>query len=121
MKKIFNLLFFFCVIPALVFAQNLQIKGKVTDAKDGSPLVGVTVKTQNNSGVMTDLDGKYTINAQKGDILSFSFLSMTTQTVKVESAKDINIALSDDDKILDEIVVVGYGTMKKRDLSGSVG
>ncbi|BES60186.1 SusC/RagA family TonB-linked outer membrane protein [Dysgonomonas capnocytophagoides] len=121
MKKIFNLLFFFCVIPALVFAQNLQIKGKVTDAKDGSPLVGVTVKTQKNSGVMTDLDGKYTINAQKGDILSFSFLSMTTQTVKVESAKDINIALSDDDKILDEIVVVGYGTMKKRDLSGSVG
>ena len=121
MKKIFNLLFFFCLIPSLVLAQNLQIKGRVTDAKDGSPLVGVTVKNQKNAGTMTDIDGNYSINVQKGDVLTFSFISMTPQTVKVESNKDINVKLSEDDRLLDEVVVVGYGTMKKRDLSGSVG
>lgn len=121
MKKIFNLLFFFCVIPSLVFAQNLQIKGTVTDAKDGSPLIGVTVKTQKNVGTITDIDGKYSITAQKGDVLTFSFVSMVTQTVIVVSNKDIDIAMKEDALLLDELVVVGYGTMKKRDLSGSVG
>ncbi len=120
MKKILYFLFLFCVMPALVHAQDFLITGKVTDANDSSPLVGVTVKNQSQSSTITDLDGSYSIKAKKGDVLTFSFLGMLSQSVKVESNKSINVALKDDNVALSEIVVVGYGTMKKKDLTGSV-
>ncbi len=107
-------------MPALVHAQDFLITGKVTDANDSSPLVGVTVKNQSQSSTITDLDGSYSIKAKKGDVLTFSFLGMLSQSVKVESNKSINVALKDDNVALSEIVVVGYGTMKKKDLTGSV-
>jgi len=104
----------------MVNAQSFQITGTVTDASDGSTLPGVTVKTQDNTATLTDLDGKYSIQANTGDVLSFSFLGMTTQTVKVGSQRTINVALKEDLVALDEVVVVGYGTMKKSDLTGAV-
>ncbi|WP_320973820.1 SusC/RagA family TonB-linked outer membrane protein, partial [Dysgonomonas capnocytophagoides] len=120
MKKNLYLFLLLILFPCVLFAQDFQITGVVTDASDGSPLIGVTVKTQENVGTMTDIDGKYTINAKKGDVLTFSFMSMETQKVKVEGQKTINIALKEDSQLLDEIVVVGYGTMKKSDLTGSL-
>lgn len=120
MKKILSLLFFLCLIPTVVFAQEFQIKGKVTDAADGSPLVGVTVSTQDHVAVMTDIDGNYTIKAKKGDVLSYSFISMLTQTRKVDSGRNIDVALAEDNQLLDEVVVVGYGTQRKSDLTGAV-
>jgi len=103
-----------------MFAQSLQISGKVTDALDGSPMPGVTVQTQDKVAVMTDIDGNYTIKANKGDVLTFSFIGMEPQSVKVESQQVINISLKEDNVALEEVVVVGYGTMKKSDLTGSV-
>lgn len=120
MRKNLYLFLLLFLIPCAVLAQSFQITGIVTDAADGSPLIGVTVKTQNNVGTMTDIDGKYTINVKKGDVLTFSFVSMQTQTVTVESQTAINIALKEDSRLLDEIVVVGYGTMRKSDLTGSL-
>lgn len=120
MKRILYLLFLFCIIPCAAFAQTYQIVGKVTDAADGSPLAGVTVQTQTKVATMTDIDGRYTIQANKGDVLSFTFLGMTTQNIKVESAKEINVALKDANVDLQEVVVVGYGTAKKTDLTGAV-
>ncbi|MBS5980670.1 MAG: carboxypeptidase-like regulatory domain-containing protein, partial [Dysgonomonas mossii] len=120
MRKILFLLLLICMVPCAMYAQNYQISGKVTDAKDGSPMPGVTVQTQTKVGVMTDFDGNYTIKANKGDVLTYSFIGMTPQSVKVESDKPINVALQEDNVALEEVVVVGYGTMKKSDLTGSV-
>lgn len=120
MRKILYLLLLICVMPCAVFAQAYQISGKVTDAKDGSPMPGVTVQTQAKVGVMTDFDGSYSIKANKGDVLTFSFIGMTPQSVKVESDKNIDVALQEDNVALEEVVVVGYGTMKKSDLTGAV-
>jgi TonB-linked SusC/RagA family outer membrane protein len=102
-----------------MYAQSYQISGKVTDAKDGSPMPGVTVQTQARVGVMTDIDGNYSIKANKGDVLTFSYMGMTSQSVKVESDKSIDILLREDNVALDEVVVVVYCTMKKSDLSGA--
>lgn len=120
MRRILYLLFLICLTPCL-FAQSLQISGKVTDAIDGSPLPGVTVQTQAKVAVVTDVDGNYSITANKGDILTFTFIGMVPQSVKVESERVINIVLKEDDVALEEVVVVGYGTMKKSDLTGAVG
>lgn len=119
MRKILYLLLLICLAPC-VYAQSYQISGKVTDALDGSPMPGVTVQTQTKVGVMTDDEGIYTIKANKGDILTFSFIGMTPQSVKVESEKNINVALKEDNVALEEVIVVGYGTMKKSDLTGAV-
>lgn len=119
MNKLFHFLILFCVLPYMVQAQTLNITGRVTDARDGSGLPGVTVRG-NNVGTATDIDGNYSIKADKGDELTFSFLGMTTQTVKVGTNTTIDVALKDDSKALDEVVVVGYGTMKKSDLTGAV-
>jgi hypothetical protein len=119
MRKILFLLFLIAA-PCAIYAQSYQISGKVTDAADGSPMPGVTVQTQAKVGVMTDENGSYTIKADKGDVLTFSFLGMAPQSVKVESANNIDIALKEDNVALDEVVVIGYGTVKRKDLTGSV-
>lgn len=108
-------------MPAVVYAQEFQITGTVTDASDGSPLMGVIIKSQDQSATaITDLDGGYSVKVKKGDVLTFSYLGMKSQNVTVESNKTINVAMSEDNVALGEVVVVGYGTMKKRDLTGSV-
>lgn len=108
-----------CLIPCEVIAQTNTIKGTVSSS-DG-PVIGATVKVKGSSnGVVTELDGNYTIKANPGDVLSFSYLGMTTKDVKVGKQTVINVSMSDDDKLLDEVVVVGYGKMKRSDLTGSV-
>lgn len=119
MRKILYLLLLI-VAPCSIYAQSYQISGKVTDANDGSPMPGVTVQTQARVGVMTDDDGSYSIKANKGDILTFSFIGMVPQSIKVESGKNIDVALVEDNVALEEVIVVGYGTTKKTDLTGSV-
>lgn len=120
MRKNLYLFIMFILMPCAMFAQSYQITGVVTDASDGSPLIGVTVKTQGNVGTLTDIDGRYIIAAQNGESLTFSFISMETQTIKVVSDSPINVALKEDSQLLDEVVVVGYGTMRKSDLTGSL-
>ncbi len=120
MKKILYLVFLCCLIPCTLYAQSNQITGTVTNASDGSPMIGVTVTTQDYVGTITNIDGKYFITAKQGDVLTFSFLGMQTQTAKVESQNVINIVLKEDSQLLDDVVVVGYGTIRKSDLTGSL-
>ena len=108
-----------CLMPCEALAQTNTIKGTVSSA-DG-PVIGATVKVKGSSnGVVTDLDGNYTIKAKPGDVLSFSYLGMETKDVKVGKQTVINVSMDNDDKLLEEVVVVGYGKMKRSDLTGSV-
>ena len=104
----------------LTFAQK-TIQGTVKDA-NGDPMIGVTITDQNGkAGGITDLDGKFTIqNADPNAVLTFSYIGCKPKKVKVGSQKTWNIVLEDDNAALDEVVVVGYGTMRKRDVTGSI-
>lgn len=106
-----------------VSAQNTQIvTGIVTSAKDKMPAPGVNILIKGTNTVTTsDLDGQYSIKAAPSDILVFSYISYASQEIAVGTKTLINVALKDDLTALDEVVVIGYGTQKKSDLSGSVG
>lgn len=103
------------------FAQQKTIQGTVKDS-NGEPMIGVTITDQNGkaSGI-TDLDGNFTIqNVEPNTVLTFSYIGCKTQKIKVGGQKSWNITLEDDNAALDEVVVVGYGTMRKRDVTGSI-
>jgi len=101
--------------------QNLSVSGVVTDAADGSPLIGVSVKVKGtNTGTLTDVNGHYAINAAQGSTLVFSYIGMEKQEISAKS-NVINLKMKSDAKVLDEVVAIGYGTAKKKDLTGSVG
>ena len=121
-KKVYStviVLMLLCLSPLTAQAQTNTVKGTVTSS-DG-PVIGATVKVKGSStGVVTDMDGNYTIKVKPGDVLSFTYLGMTTKEVKVGKQATINVTLSEDDKLLEEVVVVGYGKMKRSDLTGSV-
>ena len=118
MKRLLYVLFF-CALSIIGYAQ-IVVSGTVTDAIDGFPMPGVSVKVQNTTIVtVTDVDGKYTVSANPGNVLIFSFLGKVTQNITVPPDGKIDVVLHDDTKTLDEVVVVGYGTMKKSDLSGA--
>ncbi|MDR1983513.1 MAG: TonB-dependent receptor [Prevotellaceae bacterium] len=115
-------LLLFCLLLTSVTleAQNKNISGKVTD-KSFYPLVGVTVRVQGTPLVVaTDLSGQYTISAALGNILEFSYIGMETQLITVGSSSIIDVVLEEDAVALDETVVIGYGSAKKRDLTGSI-
>ncbi len=96
------------------------IKGTVKDS-NGLPVAGANVKVVGTkNAVSADINGAYQISASKGDVLEFSFIGMKTTTVKVGAATTINVKLEDDQKVLDEVVVVGYGTKTKAALTGAV-
>jgi len=100
--------------------QNLSVSGVVTDAGDGSPLVGVSVLVKGSStGTITDMNGKYNLKAAQGSTLVFSYIGMEKQQVVVKS-NVVNVKLTSDSKMLNEVVAVGYGSLRKKDISGSV-
>ncbi len=100
--------------------QNLSVSGVVTDAGDGSPLVGVSVLIKGSStGTITDMNGKYSLKVAQGSTLVFSYIGMESQQAAVKS-NVINVKLTSDSKMLDEVVAVGYGSSRKQDISGSV-
>lgn len=104
---------------ASVFAQSI-ISGTVKDGND-EPLPGVTVAVHgSNNGTITDVNGKYSINAKSNDVLVFSYIGMATQEIKIAGKHIINIIMKDDVASLDEIVVVGYGTQKRASITGAV-
>ncbi|CCH51752.1 TonB-dependent receptor plug [Fibrisoma limi BUZ 3] len=101
--------------------QDVQISGRVTDEKgEGLPGVNIQIKSTTR-GTITDADGNYRLSVQNtGAVLVFSLVGYVAQEVTVGSQKVVNISLAPDDKTLDEVVVVGYGTQRKRDVTGSV-
>ena len=106
-----------------LLAQNDKtITGVVTLAKDAMPLPGVNVMIKGTNKVTsTSVDGDYAIKASANDILVFTYIGSATQEIKVGNQTTINIAMKDDVNKLEEVVVIGYGTQKKSDLSGAVG
>lgn len=105
-----------------IMAQKRTVSGIVTDSKN-EPLIGVnvTIKNASTTGTITDIDGKYSLEIPSGNsVLVFSYIGYSTQEVKVSNRSVVDIVLKDDMQALEEVVVVGYGTMKKSDLTGSV-
>lgn len=100
--------------------QTSKITGVVTD-DFGEPVIGATVRVKNaNNGTITDVNGNYSVNAAKNAILVVSFVGYKTQEVAVKGKTLINITLIEDSQMLEETVVIGYGSVKKRDLTGAV-
>ncbi|MDN3594271.1 SusC/RagA family TonB-linked outer membrane protein [Zunongwangia endophytica] len=121
-RKPFRVLAFFILIGFSANAQDGQlITGTVTSESDGLPLPGVNVIIKGtNNGAVTDIDGNYSIEANANDVIVYSFIGFKPQEVSVGAQTEINVALSDDLNALDDVVVVGYGTQRKEDLTGSV-
>lgn len=120
MKKF--ILTMLCIFAALApaWAQQRQIKGVVVDT-EGEPLIGATVMVKGTSrAAMTDLDGNFTLSADPKETLQVSYVGFKRQEVKIGNQTDFKITLTSDASTLDEMVVVGYGTMKKADLTGAV-
>ena len=101
-------------------AKKKVVTGVIKDGT-GEPLIGVSVGVKGTtSGTMTDVDGKYSIEVPNNGILTFSYLGYEKQEIVANDQTNINVILKDDAKLLDEVVVVGYGTIKKRDHTGSL-
>lgn len=100
--------------------QQKSINGIVAD-EQGEPIIGASVLEKGTTnGTITDLDGRFTLSIGKGTELIVSYVGYTTKTVKIGNQSTIKIVLIEDTKTLDEVVVIGYGTQKKSDVSGSV-
>lgn len=118
----------FCLLLFLIFSASISnafaqttVTGVVTDEqKDPLPGVSVIVKGT-TTGTVTDFDGNYSITVKSGDVLDFTFLGMKSQSISVGSRTKIDVVLLDDSQVLGETVVIGYGTAKKQDLTGSIG
>ena len=96
------------------------LKGIVTD-QAGEPLIGVSISVKGtSSGTVTDINGKYSLHVSPGSTLVFTYIGYTPREVRVTGGKDINVTLSQSASNLDEVVVIGYGVMKKRDLTGAI-
>ena len=116
MKTVF---FVFCLLCSTVAFAQSKVSGVVNDS-NGEPLIGVTVMevgTQN--GAVTDMDGRYSINVAQGKSLQFSYVGYTSQTLRVNGSQ-LNVTLEEDNKTLNEVVVVGYGTMRRKDVTSSI-
>lgn len=119
MKRKMSLLGLICLFTSILMAQT-KISGTVTDV-DKNPLPGVSVVCKSTSqGTVTNLDGKYTIEINKGNTLTFSLIGMQTQNIKIASQSIINVIMHESTIELDEVVAIGYGTAKKSDLTSSI-
>lgn len=122
-------MFFLCMmllgialfLPLGAYAQQNSISGVVLDAGSKDPLVGVSIVVKGTTtGVLTDLDGKFSISAPAGSTLVISYIGFEKQEVAIQNRSSINVLLKEDSHVLDDVVVVGYGVQKKSDVTGSV-
>lgn len=116
MKRYITLLFVGLI--ALCATAQIKVSGTVTD-NTGEPLIGASVQT-GTTGVTTDIDGNYTITVDPKGTLTFSYIGFQTQNIKVEGRSHIDVVLAESSENLEELVVVGYGVVKKSDLTSSI-
>jgi len=118
-EKPLFLLLLLCLFPLGISAQSL-VKGTVSD-ESGEPIIGATVKVLGtNDGTVTDFDGRFQLNVKANAQLSISYVGYATEKVAVNGKTNLKVVLKGDETVLNDLVVVGYGTMKKSDISGSV-
>lgn len=121
MRFIIPLLAMLLAFNLPVAAQNKTISGRVSDAKSGEMLIGATVTAEGSTGTVTDFDGNFKlIIPKKSQQITITYVGYTSQTIPVDRSSNLNIQLQPDDKSLTEIVVIGYGTQRRSDLTGSV-
>jgi len=120
MRKYLVLLILFLFVDATTFAQQMKrISGLVTDQNTGEALIGASVvETGTSNGTITDIDGKYSLSITSEQV-SFSYVGYESQIIKVGQSETVNVKLASNNK-LEEVVVIGYGTQKKSDLTGSL-
>jgi len=121
MKKILMLFVLVLTTTAFVLGQTVQIRGTVTNAEDGLGIPGVTITVKGTSvGAMSDIDGRYSLDVPAGAThLVFSYVGMIKQEVPIDGRTVINITMESDLQVMDEILVVAYGTAKKSSFTGS--
>ena len=125
-KQVFNLskgvvFILMWTLSLCLYAQGITVRGVVTDTK-GEPLIGVTVQVEGTStGTITDMDGNFTLqNVSSTATLEVSYVGMKTQVISLNGRTTVNITLEEDTELLEEVVVIGYQTIRKADLTGSV-
>lgn len=119
-SKLCSIVAFLCFIPYLAIAQTITVTGVVTD-NSGEVLPGVTVLVENSMrGVATDINGRYSISAGAEDALVFSYVGYGSVTVKVNGRTEVNVVLTEDSQIMDELVVIGYGQQRKATITGAI-
>ncbi len=112
---------FILLVPLKVFSQEAQISGTVSDANEGISLPGVNIFVKGTTvGTTSDFDGKFTLKASRGDTLVFSYVGYESKEVLVTNQTSLNITLTQVTEKLDEVIVVGYGMVKKSDVTGSI-
>lgn len=118
----FLLIFLFFMNFAILCAQNKVVSGRVIDKKSQEPIIGAVVKEANAStnGTITDLDGLFSVTVPENSTLEVSLIGYKTEKVPVAGKTKLEVLLEEDEKILDEVVVVGYGTQSRRNVTGAV-
>ena len=118
-KLLCSVCFLFAFMSAL-WGQNITVKGNVISKTDGEPIIGASVieTTATTNGTITDFDGNFTLTVKKGSELTISYIGF--KTIKVGAKALLNVTLEEDSEMLDEVVVTGYSTQKKADLTGSL-
>ncbi|MCW0483750.1 carboxypeptidase-like regulatory domain-containing protein [Gaoshiqia sediminis] len=121
MKKLTILFLLFLSVTLVSAQQKNVVTGTVTDEASGAPIPGVSIVIKGTTvGTITDFDGNYSIEAEGNQILVFSFVGLTTQEVAISNRAKINVSLAESTEFVDEIVVVGYGQLKVKDLTSSI-
>ena len=118
--KIFRLALLFAIAMLVGNLSAQTVKGTVTDSS-GEPIIGATVmETGSQNGVVTDLDGNFTLQNVKGKTLTISYIGMKTLTVTLDGKDNYPLVMEDEASTLNDVVVIGYGTARKKDLTGAV-
>lgn len=120
-KRMMLLVLFMALLaPMSVWAQNIQLTGVVTDTSK-EPIIGASVVEKGTTnGVITDYEGKFTLNVSSNATIIISYVGFQTQEIAINGKTHIETILKEDTEVLDEVVVVGYGTMKKSDMTGAI-
>ena len=109
------------VATATMSAQQAYVLKGVVQDEAGEPLIGATFQLKGTSnGGATDIDGNFSINVKEGDVVTFSYVGYIPQEITVSGGNNLTIVLKENSEVLEDVVVIGYGTMRKKDLTGAV-
>ena len=118
--KSLKLLFLLCMVPLWAFGQSITIKGVVKDTA-GEPVIGASVVEKGTTnGIITDFDGNFELKVSSNAVLSITFVGYQSQEIPVNGKTSFNVTLKEDTELLDEVVVIGYGTARSSDVTGSI-